>query len=234
MLRHIEIKSAAHQHAVGIIKKDDLIKFRAANDVINAAQRQAKKTVIDAQTAADDMTNAAWTEGYIAGIKVCVQDFARFVNDHDSHKNAIMSGVLSALTVKLEDFFTHDDVICQLLNALAAQFSQELLEPAVISVALPEKIQPASRRVKDIFTAAGLQCEVKKSRTDAISVEFGNTIWTCDLPVITDKMTRAAIKDKMLSCSLQEQCHASSVTALKNIRDTLSAYLDDIEQPDNM
>lgn len=229
MLKQIIIKNIPGVSVGKIIKRHDIVSYQNFNQINDYAQRHARKIIRDAEAIADDIQNRAWTEGYVSGISYVIQDLAKFVNDYESHQNTIIASTLETLTVKLEDFFSHQETSCQLLAILAARLTSDVQEKNRLVITVPEALHPHSYKIRQVFADAGLAAEIKKSPHPGIVVEYGKEIWTYDLHQVADNLARSAMRKALASSQLQEKCEISSLDALRNIRDTLNSYLSDTE-----
>ncbi|POT59518.1 hypothetical protein C3432_01995 [Citrobacter amalonaticus] len=225
MLKKITVRNIPGVSAGKIIKNRDIISYQTFNQIYDHAQRHARTTIRDAEAVANDLHSRAWTEGYVSGMTFAIQDLAKFVHDHENNKNHLITSALETVTVKLKEFFDHEESICQLLNVLVERLTKELQDPGRVIVTVPEKLHPHSHKVKHIFDNAGLAAEIKKSPHATIVVEYGKEIWTYDLNQVADNLARTAIKKALDSSQLNEECVVSSLDALQNIRDTLDSYL---------
>ncbi|MBJ3591421.1 hypothetical protein JGC56_09730 [Salmonella enterica subsp. enterica serovar Saintpaul] len=225
MLKKITVKKIPGVSIGKIIKHHDVINYRTFNQILDHTQRHACKVIRDAEGAVDEIHNRAWIEGYVAGMTFSIQDLAKFVNDNESHRNNIINSALEIVTTKLQTFFNHEETICHLLGILVERLTTEPHNLTRVVVTIPDRLHSHSHAIKHMFVDAGLTIEIKKSSHQTILVEYGKEIWTYELNKVADNLARKAIQKALSDSQLQKQCEMSSISALKNIRDTLNHYL---------
>ena len=230
MLKTLTLKNIPGISEKIIIKKEDIVHYNTINEIYDHAKSFAKKTISAAESRVDGIHNNAWIEGYVSGMAFAIQDLAKFVNDNETHKNNIINDTLEIVTNRLKEFFDHEETLCQLLTALTEQLNKEIQDNPKVTLTVPETLYPHSHKVKKIFIDNGLAAEVKRSPHQGIVVEYGKEIWTFEISKVTDKLARSALEKALLSDQLQKQCALSSLQALHNIRDTLTTYLDELQQ----
>ncbi len=227
MLKEITVKNVPGGNTKKILKSKDINHYHTYNQIYQHAQRHARTILRDAESVVDSLHSRAWIEGYISGITFAIQDLAKFVSDSETHRNNIISTTLETVTLKLKEFFEHEETICRLLGMLAERLNEDRHKISAVTITVPEQVHPHSKKIKDIFFRAGLTAEIKKSPGSAIYVEYAKEIWAYELSQVADNLARAAIDKALGSSELHVECERASIEALANIRNTLNHYLGD-------
>ncbi|WP_338524073.1 hypothetical protein NUH87_31005 [Pseudomonas batumici] len=228
MSKTIELKPGAKLSGV-LVKRRDILRLRAAEDVLVEARKRARKLCDEAQREASAIRGNGYLEGYAEGLNASV---VALVNEMIAIAD-VREYLEQSLALRIKELLLPSFASNDMLLAVVEQLLQSEPLPAVkqLRVFLPAFAKGESARIEARLVAAGLSVKVAEAPDgQRFVIEWGEHVWSFEAPAALDKVVSSSIASLHEHMDLEAGCGRLRAQVFEELAAQLSACVVSVDE----